>query len=454
MKSKYIYIIMCMVLALTMLPACETNVELCNEPEHPHAVGVLYSFLWDEEDPTHVPDSMYVIANRIIGQWKSSMVIGSQSTPGWGYYYYTDMVDMTKKSSNDAAPNTEDDTTGSEEEGEEMPEQPTVPLYVDKGVPGVDYPTAEFLIKKGEYKFVAFSMDTTELIYDNVVDFIISPPSEGKVLQDIYVSYKTYPKDNNGGKLRQIINDWTDYNPYAQYIQPDMQPVYFDTIAVRKIDNGSSRYITFLPKRLTQNIDIYFNVQKRIKETPFVIDSIRAEISGIPHSINFSNGYIDIEHTDKMMFKTDLVNNFDAAAKPPYNNTVIVDSKSRSQLGCHANINVTSLVRNQSSSVYTGPGIMQVMIYAHADNPNPKSADDKVLYKKMQGKINLYHTLDKTKLYEITDDGKHARRSSAHAYVVVKAADIIVDGEKIVSAADDNGGLDKWEPCDEIRIDI
>ena len=72
----------------------------------------------------------------------------------------------------------------------------------------------------------------------------------------------------------------------------------------------------------------------------------------------------------------------------------------------------------------------------------------------MQGKINLYHTLDKTKLYEITDDGKHARRSSAHAYVVVKAADIIVDGEKIVSAADDNGGLDKWEPCDEIRIDI
>ena len=433
-----LYIALSLTLLLLFATACETKVELCEESVHPHAPRVSYSFLWDIHREGHetIPvDTMYVIANRVINQWKSSMVVSATDQPSRGYYFYTDLIDTQPRE-----PETEPaDTTGTA-------------LAEENLRPGVDIPTSEFHIKAGEYKFFAFNMDTTELIYNNVFEFMQAPPEENKLLRDVYVTYKTYPKDGNGGQLRNIIQDWTDYNPYAQYIQPDILPVYFDTLAVTKIQMSPEPIdVYFRPKTLTQDIDIYFNINKIVDVEPFVIDSIRAEISGIPLSVNLSNGYIDIQHTAKMMFTTTLIR---PVTQQNLSQTPFADTPANTQLGCYAHINVPSLVANQSSDVFTGPGIMQVMIYTHSQNADPRLEGRRVVVKKIQGKINLYHTLTQAQLYEITDDGKHARRKGSQATLFINAEPITIDGEKIIRSTENNGGLDIWEPADHIIIDI
>ena len=167
--------------------------------------------------------------------------------------------------------------------------------------------------------------------------------------------------------------------------------------------------------------------------------------------MNLSNGYIDIQHTAKMMFTTTLIR---PVTQQNLSQTPFADTPANTQLGCYAHINVPSLVANQSSDVFTGPGIMQVMIYTHSQNADPRLEGQRVVVKKMQGKINLYNTLNQAKLYEITDDGKHARRKEVQATLFINAEPITIDGEKIIRSADNNGGLDIWEPADHIIIDI
>lgn len=91
-------------------------------------------------------------------------------------------------------------------------------------------------------------------------------------------------------------------------------------------------------------------------------------------------------------------------------------------------------------SVDTGPGVMQVFIYTSAE------VDGKRVSKKIQGRINLYNTLRKAKLLRMTDDGRHAVRTTDHGILDI-VADIVVDGEKVQEFNDENGGIDLWEDC-------
>ena len=425
--TKLLYIFLMTLSAV----GCGTDVDLCYEGNHPHRGQIQCFYHWGDQRPW--PDSMYVLANRIIGQWKSSMVVGTNTVPSTGFYLNTDF-ERTSFSDKDFLQLLDSLGIGDQ--------------YLIEYA-GYDFSTDKFAIRNGEYKFLTFSMDTTELIYNNVREYMMAPASERRVLQDLTVEYKTYNKDHNKGELRSLIAGWTDYNPYADYIQPEMLPVFFDTTQVVSIGTNQLVPLHFNPQPLTQNIDIYFNIKKDMRATPFVIDSVRAEVSGIPRSVNLSNGYLDIEHTVKMMFRMSMCSPFNLSATPPYETPRLTDNLQNTQIGCHANIDVTSVVRNISSEVYTGPGIIQIMVWTHAIDPETGLVNRK----KMQGKINIYNTLEQSKLLKPTPDGSYMVRSQSHGNIVIHA-NVEIDGSKILRGSDNTGGLDNWVPCDDIIVDI
>jgi hypothetical protein len=303
---------------------------------------------------------------------------------------------------------------------------------------GAEEVTNDFSLRTGTYKMVAFNMDDTELDYSDVYTYMSDSKNEFK-LQDIYVKYKSYHK--NDPALRKPTEVWMDYNPYSQYIQAEMPAVFFDTIESAEIIYDKDIVCQFTPKPLTQDIEITFRIQK-LGAIPFVVDSVIAEMSGIPHQVNLSNGYIDITKTYKMMFKLGM----EDLNGTPFEE----DNTTRKQLVCRKSINVTGIVGSNSASMTNGPGIMQVLIFATAiDNSTGTEFKAK---KKIQGKINLCNTINGANLIEYTEDGQHARRRTSKGTLNITTP-LRIDGKTITEEEEDNS-IDQWKTCSGIIVDI
>ncbi len=394
-------------LVATASLSCTTDVETCTHGKHPHYAEVTYSFDWtDYEGKNELPDSMYVVAYRVVNHWKASMAVNAKS--GIGHCLYNEYHGSIK-----------DDNVG-----------PIVGA-VDK-----------FNIKTGAYKFIAFSLDTTEFNAENVDEFLYSQ-APYKHIHDVYLTYKSYKIDNPD--LRGVVAGWEDYNPYTDFIQPDIHPIFFDSLLTRDIALNTVTACDFRPKRITQDIDIYFNIKKvpGEKAIPFKIDSVRAEISGIPHKIYLSNGYFDLAHTKKMMFSPEMQD---------MNGNVIPDGEDtygcNGTIRCHKLISVPTIMHNDNPTLVSGPGMMQVLIFL--------SADDPVLghrVKKVQGIINLHNTLKAADLIELTSDGKNVFRKKDFATLDIKAT-MEMTGESILKSADNEDGLDSWVPTDSDDLDF
>ena len=381
--------------------AC-TDAELCYDIEHPHNGNARFAFNWSAENSQgkNIPDSMFVIADRIFNSWKCGLKTDSKT--GEGRY----LINGPEA--------TEEENSGAEEV------------------------TNDFSLRTGTYKMVTFNMDDTELDYSDVYTYMSDSKNEFK-LQDIYVKYKSYHK--NDPALRKPTEVWMDYNPYSQYIQAEMPAVFFDTIESAEIIYDKDIVCQFTPKPLTQDIEIIFRIQK-LGAIPFVVDSVIAEMSGIPHQVNLSNGYIDITKTYKMMFKLDM----EDLNGTPFEE----DNTTRKQLVCRKSINVTGIVGSNSASMTNGPGIMQVLIFATAiDNSTGTEFKAK---KKIQGKINLCNTINGANLIEYTEDGQHARRRTSKGTLNITTP-LRIDGKTITEEEEDNS-IDQWKTCSGIIVDI
>ena len=406
-----------------------TDVEFCPDSvdEHPHTATVSYGFDWSSVktvDPgPNQPDSMYVVAYRVINMWKSSVIVACKG-------------DANK---------------------------PSAGKYINNAVePVVTYPgqtktdtIKQFKVKTGEYKFVCFNGSNSEIDYTDVDNYIFNNDIP---LQSLSFSFKTYDKSSK--KLNKIIPDWegwTDLNDYADYIQPEARAVYYDTLTVRQLLKNRNYHMKFRfndKMRLTQRLKIIFNIKKQLSSVfengdtiphPFTVDAVFGEVSGIPYKVNLSNRYIDITKTAKMMWRANVTI---ANKKTP-----TPDNDANEEVDCKAVIDVPTLVRNQQKNIYTGPGIIHLIIYCSSpiDPDDPNSGRKKSIPFKVN--INLYNTLEKAKLYTTTLDGQHAYITKPE--VELKITDIEVDGSNIIENSDNNEGLDQWKAIKErIIVDI
>ena len=425
-RCPYILFISLFATIVSLMMSC-TEAELCPEPldEHPHYAQVSYSFNWDSltvgESIDH--DSMYVLAYRVINIWKSSMVVSAFDKPSRGRYLYNMLEERIKPITVDTAvvdtavvdtvavDSVIVDTVSTESMGDDEN------LLVES-----------FRLKSGDYKFVAFSRNDLEIDYSSVDNYLCH---DEVPLGDMNVIYKTYEKGDSS--LHFTIADWVDYNAYGEkerYMQPSSQPIYYDTIAVRPLRANGQYHIEFAqPRRLTQHIEINFEIRKVVDNQPFTVDSVFAEISGIPYVINLATGYIDIQKTKKMMFKAEQD----------------IDSVDNQLVRCKGVIDVPTIVESSAEDIFMGPGIMQVMIMCSTQD---SSDETKRLNKKFQGSINLYHTLKRAGLIRFTDDRQHAMKKKDSAELIIDA-EMRINGEHILENPDDAAGLDRWHKVDK-----
>lgn len=394
MKTRHIIYLLFFAMLMT---AC-AEMEVC-ESGHPHQAQVGFSYDW--RDYQTKPDNMGVIVYRVVGQSKQLVQVNT----------------ATQK------------VNGQDRIG----------------------------IGEGDYKFITFPYDKSELDYSEVDSFMTHPSAEWP-LQSVCFSYKQYEKDDPALRKRptgwdgKTLSAWDDYNGYSGlYIQPDVDILFYDTTQVVKAADSQDIMVNFQPRQMSQNIDFYFDIQKIVKDAPFVIDNVWAQVSGVPRRINLNSGHLDITHTNKIMFPVDLTNSKGVTGSTGDN----VDTEDNTVLHCHGNVNVPGIVNVQQRygeslddvrRKTNGPGIMQVIIYGHADKPKKKR-------RRWQGIINLYEALNTAQLIKITPDGKYAMLNGENGTVRVNAV-LKMDGQSILKDLTGGDAVEEWIPTVSISLDI
>lgn len=423
-----------------------TDPGLCYEPNHPHTSheGISVNYEWpDGEKPAYI-DSMSVLAVRIINHRKYGMVWSVDSLRGRFFFNAPPKVDpWVDPYAPEPEPEPEPDPEisiiiGDDDEHEvdstsTDPHGSTPPPVIEPDdVYAVQ--TDHFVLNDGVYKFFTMDFDTTEVRYNNIHRYL-EAPGDGLQSDSIYMQYRTY--QHGDSLLVDNTGEWTDFNPAFPYIQSNFEALYMDTLDLEDIVMGQHKEITFHPKRLTQQIDLNWVIHKDISEVPFVIDSVKAEISGIPSRTGLFNGHLYLAHTNKMLFDAEIVAR-DGGLMPDDNreDSVIV----------HARINVLSIVNNKGDDYQTGPGFLQVIAYCHATDPD----DGRIRYRTLSGIANLYRELNEADLIWYDPEGQYAIKNKEEAVINVKHK-FRIGGKSIVSSlsGSGSGGIDVWVESDD-----
>lgn len=439
--------LICAICVICATPSC-TDPGLCYEPDHPHSGGVYISYEWPEgfQLDSLNRDSMQVVAVRLINHSKYGMVVQSLR-PNHGRYFYNapgyveQWIDSSKLPKPDTIiydPGDITVITDPEEAhnggiGPEPEPEPEDSTDTEEEVPLTPYNTEvdHFKLGNGTYKFFTMSTDTSEVYYTNFFDYLAAP-GDGMQATDVRVAYRSYTAADS--TLRQVGGGtWADYNPAFEFIQPNFKPIMVDSIDYTDVDAGYRTTLTFHPRPLTQNIDIYFTIRKDMKDTPFVIDDVWAEISGIPSRANLFSGHLYLAKTRKMRFNTEFI---DGNGQPK------ADTESSDSVRVHANIDVLTIMNAAGPQYATGPGILQLRIKAHAEVPGDDGEPVKK-YAYLQAKTNLYNDLMRAKLITYDTDMQWAVKSCDHA-VLDLSTYYTIFGSAILNKSQNIGGIDVW----------
>ena len=472
------------VIALMALLAACTKAELCEEAEHPHKAGVQFAFDWSgvnsdaraafHETEPGTQDSMLVIAKRIIGTRITGCRVDAKD--GNGFYLFDGNIgDIILNPGGDSTTDGSDGSDGTDgtdgtdgSDGSDGGSDATIPDGSPSGspasspsgflaasgatraastlpaAPGYTVSTDQFRVQPGTFKFITVNFDKEEFLYDELYDYVGDGVTANTYLRDLCVRYKLYRY--NSPLLHDYIPDWPDYNVYGPrdeygmptgeiYLQPDLMPVYYDSISPLIIDKNTTQKFTFRPSILTQNIDIFFDVHKVTDGDdgiPFAIDTVCAEISGIPYRLNLSRDVFDIKNTGKMRFECWREDDTGQRLR-------LKDTEASTDIHYHANIDVFSIVNSADASAFRGPGILQLMIKIKG-------------MKTIHARINLHETIAKAMLFNSTDDGLWAYRRKDHGVLRI-ATTLVIDKQAVLPS--EHSGLEIWTNAgdDDILVD-
>ena len=425
---------------LLLLWAC-TEQELYKPVADPHSGEVHFGYDWTAMADFPRPDSMAVMAVRVINHYKRGMIMSTENLRGHYFYNAPDNVvawiDPSIVPPEPPPPVTEnnyeidptDQYNGGdppsafepEEEQEEEPETPRTAIEVD-----------HFRLPNGTYKFYAMAIDTTlyDHMYTNVPQYL-EADGTGTQYNEVEMVYKN--------RTDSLMED--DKNQGFDYIKRNYPPIIIDRLELMEVPDQSKLDVTFKPRPLTQNIDINFNIEKDITNYHFTIDSVWCEVSGIPSKCTLFDGHLFLQKTNKMQFTTKLTNE---------SGTVIDDQDDNTKLRVHANINVLSILHSSKPTDLTGPGILQIEIkYKYTKNDD---GADKEIIRRVFGKLNLYHVLKQANLIKYSDDLQYATKSCDHAVLDIPGI-IKISPEGVISGDESGGGFSNWEQCGDAKTD-
>lgn len=461
MKSsvRHIYYKVCHTTLVTvcalLMVAC-VKVDLCMEEFHPHTGILAVSYDWDGNEIAEAdrPDSMLVFANRIVNTWRCGFVtpgVGTNAEGIGGRYRFgaihKDGISVS----------TPEDSDISEEEPEDFVEGEDTPVAVQEQS---IVPNDTFHVRAGEFQLLAINSE--HMIHSDgqsVEDFRIEMLDEYENnllgIRDLVIAY--VERDLKSDPSLNIYDkDWIDFNRYAKYIASEIRPIYRATIQQKEdsqeftkaIRSNSIVPVTLYPEKITQDVTVSFPV---IGEEGVVVDSMIAEISGIPHKMKIYSGELLTDKTLKMLFKIPTpelkrdttVRIFDTEIKDSVNARGWVSDFEET-------ISVMGLMRNNDKSYTTGAGIMQLCIYAHTSNLETGEAKSKTLH----AKVNLFNTIKKAQLLKRTDEDAVVQ-ATKKGTLRIEDSFLIITRDLLIQTSDDDVSIDTWMEMDgDIDIDI
>ena len=387
--------------ALLCIFSCTTEVDICMDNSHMHLAEVELSYDLTnipEEEQATLPDSMIVVAYRMVRSWKCSYVAPVAEDAGYGRYIYNrpyqNLADVESKTA--------------QVRSTELPETAVAgePLYV----------------KRGEYRFITFNNTLTDGMFENkansnwfdndIIDEIIAE-------KDIELYYKSHNLKSE--LLEKYGKSWIDFNQYTTYIARSNAPVYFQFSERYELDDTKKNNVTLGFEKKTQDFEIRFSIARQ----QVVVEKVVAEISGIPSGMNLVTGKLDFSKTYKTLFE-------------------VHDTEQSSEMSGVSkfvgNISVMGLVSSNSKELDTGPGIMQLAIYTYAFNERGEKRS-----KIFHVGINMYNTMRK---YGYVLAGHKEK------IVLEIEQELNIRKDEVINAEETDSSLDYWIIRDDIHVDI
>lgn len=376
--------------------SCNTDVDLCYY-EHPHRTLIDFRFKWsDDFAELSIPDSMNVIAFRPINTFKYGFIVSSRDKNNDGILVFP--VEERKDIVNTSNSNESVITSNN---------------YI--------------WMRPGKYDVITYNGNSSAFENIQKDEF-----NELVDLEKLIIKYKVYDRLTEHPHFEKYKN-WVDRNPYSSYVLSEIEPIYYSVLSNFEVPDDGDKNVklpcNLIPEPITQKIQFQFVITK--KEEGICVDSLKAELSGIPVSLMPSSKVVDISKTYKVLFE------------PCFDRTD--DPSLMSPLRVSGEVNVSGLVRSYSPGLTSGPGIMQLNIYTHMYK-------DGIKYNKIfRAGINLYHILTVSPLLERNPETGLIQQS-CRGRVLVIPTDLQITKDKILETSEE--GLDNWECIEKIEVDI
>jgi len=413
MKNKTLtYLVLSL---LCCMSAC-TSVDLCPEAEHPHITDMRVRLNWGDISKDEIPAEMHIVASRIINTWRTHGIVDTSADPA------TDNNITLQQSSSDS---------------------------------GTAVTAASsFYLRGGEYNIFVINeqyADTPVQTDETKPTPIISIDNLDNYIHDNRISVKDlYLQISSMGDEKPGIvegNDLPDFNPDDEYLKEVKSPIFY---AVQKniiIQTGQPTVMEFDMQRISQRINIIFNIRTEGNIKKEDLSAPIIELSGTCGRFNISDACLDTTRLYRTVHQVQP-DEFTQTGEGTYR--------------CAVHFHTLGIIPSAAKGHLNGPGILQVAL--QVSTPQLDAAGAPVLdadgnpvknSRYIYGAINPYDELTAAQLIEVRDGKTYLRYSKEDVNIEITTP-LVIKADKIVPNDTGMGWQphDPSNPDDDIIIEI
>ena len=413
MKNKTLtYLVLSL---LCCMSAC-TSVDLCPEAEHPHITDVRVRLNWGDISKDEIPAEMHIVASRIINTWRTHGIVDTSADPA------TDNNITLQQSSSDS---------------------------------GTAVTAASsFYLRGGEYNIFVINeqyADTPVQTDETKPTPIISIDNLDNYIHDNRISVKDlYLQISSMGDEKPGIvegNDLPDFNPDDEYLKEVKSPIFYAVQKNINIQTGQPTVMEFDMQRISQRINIIFNIRTEGNIKKEDLSAPIIELSGTCGRFNISDACLDTTRLYRTVHQVQP-DEFTQTGEGTYR--------------CAVHFHTLVIIPSAAKGHLNGPSILQVAL--QVSTPQLDAAGAPVLdadgnpvknSRYIYGAINPYDELTAAQLIEVRDGKTYLRYSKEDVNIEITTP-LVIKADKIVPNDTGMGWQphDPSNPDDDIIIEI
>lgn len=413
MKNKTLtYLVLSL---LCCMSAC-TSVDLCPEAGHPHITDMRVRLNWGDISKDEIPAEMHIVASRIINTWRTHGIVDTSADPA------TDNNITLQQSSSDS---------------------------------GTAVTAASsFYLRGGEYNIFVINeqyADTPVQTDETKPTPIISIDNLDNYIHDNRISVKDlYLQISSMGDEKPGIvegNDLPDFNPDDEYLKEVKSPIFYAVQKNINIQTGQPTVMEFDMQRISQRINIIFNIRTEGNIKKEDLSAPIIELSGTCGRFNISDACLDTTRLYRTVHQVQP-DEFTQTGEGTYR--------------CAVHFHTLGIIPSAAKGHLNGPGILQVAL--QVSTPQLDAAGAPVLdadgnpvknSRYIYGAINPYDELTAAQLIEVRDGKTYLRYSKEDVNIEITTP-LVIKADKIVPNDTGMGWQphDPSNPDDDIIIEI